>query len=74
MANETGAQRDPRIDPHRGDIIRFAGDYRDREIVRVDDSVCVYGSHLGRDIPMSVCIQSRWPEMAKNAKVIHRAD
>lgn len=66
----TSAARDPRKHPRKGDVIRLPGDYRDREIARVDDTVLLYGTDRGREIPMSYCSLTVWPRLAEKAKVV----
>ncbi len=71
-------QRDPRVDPRVGDVLRKkyqgrlfeARGYIEREVSEVDDpDVC----YVGPDVcEPRVSIRS-WRRWAKNAKVIHAA-
>ncbi len=67
------AARNPLLHPKRGDVIRLPHDYRDRQIAGVTDTVSLMGQDRGRDVPMSYCALSVWPQMVRTAQVIRLA-
>lgn len=67
------AERDPRVDPKAGDVLRKDGEwhgisdiYRERRVRRVNGNVIVHVS--------GTCSLSTWRKWAAKAEVIHRAD
>lgn len=66
-------ERDPRIEPKKGDIVQLPRDFRQREIASVTDTVSLYGINRGRLVPMSYCSLAAWPRLARGAKVIRVA-
>jgi hypothetical protein len=66
--------RDPRVEPKEGDILHFPNRLRPLEIANVDSTVYVWGLDRGRRRRMALCSTFKWPELAKEAKVIHAAE
>lgn len=67
--------RDPRLDPKKGDIFKLPKYWRTMEIAGVTArDILVWGNDRGRRRKMSLCSPSYFPNLSKEAEVLHAAD
>jgi len=70
------AERDPRVDPQRGDIVQIKNSEWIREVVEVSDATVHYMATrgYGDDVFAVTCSRGEWNDSNRGATVIQRGD